>query len=241
LLRTGFKGKMRVSLTGKTIVAGGGTGEVGVGIVSALVERGARVIVPSRNPEKGKRLRETAANPDLVEIIKAAPTDEAGASQLAAALGAIGRIDGAIASLGSWFAFGRLVDTPANGFETAYRSLLFSHFLFAKTAVPLLSQGGTYAVINGAGSESPVPNSSATSIHAHGLSMLFETLVAEHSDLHLHMLMLRSIIATPSRGTPDPSWVTNREVGDITAWLFTPEGRLTAGSIIGLQQKRMSS
>ena len=230
-----------MSLTGKTIVVGGGTGEVGIGIVSALVDRGARVIVPSRSLEKGQRLRETVGNPDLVDIIEAAPADEAGASQLAAALGAEGTLNGAIASLGSWFALGRLVDTPAEGFQKAYQSLLFSHFLFAKTVVPLLSAGGTYAVINGAGSESPIPNSSATSIHAHGLSMLFETLVAEHRDLNLHMLMLRSIIATPIRGTPDPSWVTNREVGDVAAWLFTPEGRLTAGSIIGLQQKRSTT
>jgi hypothetical protein len=50
-------------------------------------------------------------------------------------------------------------------------------------------------------------------------------------------LMLRSIIATRARTSPDPSWITAAEVGDACAWLLTPQGRLTAGSIVTLNQK----
>lgn len=227
-----------MSLEGKTIVVGGGTGDVGEGIVAALIDRGAHVIVPARSEAKGGQLRDAVSAPERVEIFDAAPVDEASAARLAERLEAAGQIDGAIASLGSWFSFGKLIDTPQDGFEQAFQSLLLSHFLFAKAVVPTLAKGGTYIVVNGAGSEAPVPGSSAVSIHAHAVSMLFQTLVAEHPDLRSHMLMLRSIIATRARATADPAWVTAREVGDTAAWLFSAKGQLTAGSVIGLQSKR---
>ncbi len=222
---------------GRKIVVGGGTGDVGAGIVAALVAAGAQVIVPARDPAKAAALRESLAVPEAVTVLDAAPVDDAGAARLRDALAGLGTIDGAIASLGSWFSFGRLIDTPAEGFEAAWRSLLLSHVLFAKAVIPALPSGGRYVVINGAGSEAPVPRSSAVSIHAHAVSMVFETLKAEHPDLALHMLMLRSIIATRARRDPDPAWVTAEEVGRICAWLFTPEGALTSGSVVGLHQK----
>lgn len=226
-----------MTLKGRRIVVGGGTGDVGVGIVAALVDAGTHVIVPARDAGKAAALRDGVADPSAVTVLGGAPTDEAGAALLRDRLGDLGPIDGAIASLGSWFSFGRLVDTPAEGFETAWRSLLLSHMLFAKAVIPVLPSGGRYVVINGAGSEAPVPQSSAVSIHAHAVSMVFETLKAEHPDLALHMLMLRSIIATRARPNPDPTWVTAEEVGRMCAWLFTPEGALTAGSVAGLHQK----
>lgn len=226
-----------MSIEGMCIVVGGGTGDVGVGIVSALTEAGARVVVPARHVAKAAKLRDALSTPDALTILDGAPTDEAGVTRLHDQLAVLGPIDGAIASLGSWFSFGRLIDTPADGFVTAWRSLLLSHVLFAKAVIPALSAGGRYVMINGAGSEAPVPESSATSIHAHGVSMVFECLKAEHPDIALHMLMLRSIIATRVRPDPDPSWITAEEVGRVCAWLFTREGALTAGSVIGLQPK----
>ncbi|MES2815783.1 MAG: SDR family oxidoreductase [Pseudomonadota bacterium] len=225
------------SLQGKTIVVGGGTGDVGAGIVEVLAGAGARVVVPVRSAERRKALMDASGNPERLTFVEAAPTNPDSAARLRAALSEIGQIDGAVASLGSWFQLGRVVDTPAEGFRAAWESLLQSHFLFARAVLPAIAPGGSYVMINGAGAEVPVPGASAVSINARGLTMLFEALVAEHPDLHVHMMLLRSLIATRARPNPDPRWVTARNVGEAVAWMFTDLGRLTAGGILPLHAR----
>jgi predicted GNAT family acetyltransferase len=130
-----------MSLENMTIVVGAGTGDVGVGIVDALADHGARVLVPTRSKEKGQLLLESVARPDRVSLLPATPTDDASTVRLVEALGSVGQIDGAIASLGSWFSFGRLVDTPADGFETAWRSLLFADTTYRAERMPRMGEG----------------------------------------------------------------------------------------------------
>jgi NAD(P)-dependent dehydrogenase (short-subunit alcohol dehydrogenase family) len=220
-------------LDGKTIVVGGGTGDVGVAIVGVLTEAGARVIVPTRSPEKADTLREGLSHPDRLEVVESDFEDEDSVHALRNALLAFGPLDGAIASLGSWFTFGSLAETSLVQMDRAYRSLLRTHVMFARAAAPLL-ENGTYVIVNGGASVEPVPNSAAVSIMTRGLTMVAETLEAEHEDLRVHTLLLRSMIAKRARDNPDPAWVTAEEVGEAAAWLFSPIGQLTAGSTVTL-------
>ena len=229
------------SLHGKTIVVGGGTGDVGAGIVEVLVGAGARVVVPVRSADRRIALMDASFDTERLTFVEAAPTDADSAARLGAALSEIGQIDGAVASLGSWYQLGPVVDTPADGFRAAWESLLQSHFLFARAVLPVIAPGGSYVMINGAGSEVPVPGASAVSINARGLTMLFEALVAEHPGLHVHMLLLRSLIATRARKNADPRWVTARDVGEAVSWMFTDLGQLTAGGILPLHARHAAS
>lgn len=228
-----------MTLSGKRIVVGGGTGDVGSAIVDVLSHAGAHVLVPARDMTKAAALWDQVRAPERVEIIDGFPTDEAGIGDLSSRLMEAGPIDGAVASLGSWFTFGPLTKTPLKGFRRAFESLLCSHFLFARAVVPALRPGSTLVMVNGAGSEEPVPNSAAVSIMAHGLSMLFESLVVENPRLHIHMLMLRSVIATRARRNPDPSWVTAEQVGETAHWLFSPQGQRTAGTVVALTPRNV--
>lgn len=216
---------------------GGGTGDVGVGIVGALTEAGARVVVPARSVQKAELLKNGLSKPERLIVINTLPVDEAGVSTLRNQLADLGPLDGAIASLGSWFSFGSLMETTAENLQAAFDSLLMSHVLFARSVVPVLVPGATYITINGAGSETPVPDSSAVSIMTHGLNMVTSTLEAEHPEIHVHTMMLRSVIATRARPQHDPSWVTAEEVGQAAAMLLTPLGRLSRGSIFTLNTK----
>lgn len=225
-------------LTGKTIVVGGGTGDVGVGIVTALTEAGARVLVPARSPDKAEALLHDLTHKDRVEFLPPLPETEAQIDGMRARLARFGALDGAVASLGSWFAFGPLMDTRMDQLETAYHSLLRSHVAFARATVPALAKGASYIAINGAGSKTPVPGSSAVSIMAHATDMVTATIRTEHPHLSVHTLMLDSVIATRARPKPEPAWITAREVGEAAAMLFTPTGQLTAGTTLTLTPKR---
>lgn len=226
------------TLTGKTIVVGGGTGDVGVGIVAALTVAGAHVIVPARSAAKADALRDSLAHADRLTTLDGFPVEEDGVAALRAKLTDLGPIEGAVASLGSWFSFGPLIDTTADQVQTAFDGLLKSHILFARAVVPAIKPGGTYITVNGAASEGPVPNSSSVSIMTHGLNMVTETLRAEASQIHVHTLMLRSIIATRARSKHNPVWVTAREVGEAAVPLFTPAGQQSAGPTLNLNPKR---
>lgn len=228
------------ALDGKRIIVGGGTGDVGEGIVAALTEAGAHGLVPSRSPDKAAALRATLAHPDRLTLLDPLPATEAGVARMRDALAAEGQVDGAVASLGSWFSFGTLIETTADQMQTAYESLLRSHILFARPVLPALKPGGTYVTINGAGSKSPVPGSSAVSIMAHAVDMVAATIRSEHPEIRNHIVMLDSVIATRARPCPDPSWVTAREVGNTVAHLFTPLGQLTSGTTLTLTPKPQS-
>ena len=224
-------------LNGRRIAVAGGTGDVGVGIVAELTEAGAEVIVPARSPQKAEALRDGLAAPQRLSVIEGELGDEAAVARLRGALEERGPIDGVVASLGSWLAFGPLAETTLEEVDRAYRSLLRSHLAFARAVAPLLD-GGTYVVVNGGASLAPAPGSSAVSIMTRGLTMLPEVIEAEHPTIRVHTLLLSAIVATRARQDPDPSWITAREVGAAAAWFFSPLGALTAGGTVTLNARK---
>lgn len=220
-------------LTGRRIIVGGGTGDVGVEIVSSLLAAGADVVAPVRNPAKAAALGEH----ERLTAIGGFPDDEAGVAAMREKLEASGPLHGAVAALGPWFHGPALAQLPKADWDGMVASALTSHFLFARSVVPMLAPGGQYILINGGAALTPVPNSGVVSILARAQTMLAEVLAAENPKVGVHTLMLRSIIATRARPSPDPRWITAAEVGDACAWLFTAQGRLTAGSVVTLNQR----
>jgi NAD(P)-dependent dehydrogenase (short-subunit alcohol dehydrogenase family) len=227
-------------LTGKRYLVGGGTGDVGIAIVHALMGAGAEVVLPARSVAKAAAVRDTAPQTGRLIVIDDFPVDDTGVSQLQEELAGIGPLDGAVASLGPWFHGPALIDLPLAHWSEMVAAALTSHFLFAKAAVPVLARGGQYIMINGAGSETPVPHSGVVSIVARAQTMLGDVLRAENPHIRLHTLMLRSVIATRMRPNPEASWITDREVGEAVGWLFGPQGRLTAGSTVSLNVKMLT-
>lgn len=220
-------------LRGRRIVVGGGTGDVGVEIVAALLGAGADVVVPARNTAKAAAL----GTHDRLSVLDGFPEDDAGVAGCREKLAACGPIHGAVAAIGPWFHGPVLTELPKADWDAMVAAALTSHFLFARAVMPMLHPRGQYVLINGGAALAPVPHSGVVSILARAQTMLAEVLAAEHPGVGVHTLMLRSIIATRARRSTDPSWVTAAEVGDACAWLFTPQGRLTAGSIVTLNQK----
>jgi NAD(P)-dependent dehydrogenase (short-subunit alcohol dehydrogenase family) len=222
------------NLSGKRIVIGGSTGDVGVEIVDRLLASGADVIAVVRSAARADALPKKAS----LTLIDGFPEDDAGVAALQAKLAVLGPVHGAVASLGPWFHGPALADLPKADWDNMVSAALTSHYLFARSLMPALStSAGQYVMINGAGALAPVPHSGVVSILAHAQMMIGEVLAAETPSVGVHTLMLRSIIATRARPKHDPSWITAGEVGEACAWLFTDQGRMTAGSVLTLNPK----
>jgi NAD(P)-dependent dehydrogenase (short-subunit alcohol dehydrogenase family) len=221
-------------LAGKRVVIGGGTGDVGVEIVGALFDAGAEVLAVVRSAARAEALPAH----DRLTLIEGFPEDDIGVATLRETLEARGPIDAAIASLGPWFHGPSLAELPKADWDKMVAAALTSHYLFARSLMPALTaSAGQYVMINGAGALAPVPHSGVVSILAHAQMMMGEVLAAENKAVGIHTVVLRSIIATRARANADPSWITAREVGEACAWLLTPQGRLTAGTVLSLNPK----
>ena len=224
-------------LTGRRIVVGGGTGDVGVEIVAALLAAGADVLVPVRNLAKAAAL----GAHERLSVIEAFPEDDAGVTALREKLTTAGRLDGAVAALGPWFHGPALTHLPKTDWDAMVAASLTSHFLFARSVVPVLAGGGQYILVNGGAALAPVPHSGVVSILARAQTMLAEVLAAEHQTVQIHTLMLLSIIATRARHDPDPDWVTAQQVGQKCAWLFETRAQETAHAAGTVRQTTLSA
>jgi NAD(P)-dependent dehydrogenase (short-subunit alcohol dehydrogenase family) len=227
-------------LAGRRIVVGGGTGDIGVEVVAQLLEAGAEVLVPVRDKRKAEVLKRQAPTGSALTIVDAFPQDDAGVTHLRDAIGHWGTCNGAVASLGPWFHGPALAALPTADWQRMVTASLTSHFLFARSVVPMLASRGQYVMLNGAAALAPVAHSGVVSVMAAAQTMLGQVLAAENPTIRVHTLMLKSIVATRARLQSDPSCITSHDVGAMTAWLFTEAGRLTGGTTLQLTPKDLS-
>jgi NAD(P)-dependent dehydrogenase (short-subunit alcohol dehydrogenase family) len=207
-----------------TILVAGGAGGVGEGIVRALLRAGHRTIVPGRNPERlaGLRARIRAGDGDdagLVTVAGAIGEPEGARAIAEHVVRTYGRIDVAIPSLGGWWE-GRLLDVTPATWDAVMDEMLRTHFVFARTFVPLLQRqgGGRYLGIGGGAAYAPVTGSSLVSIAAAAQVMLTRALVAENDapDVDILELVVDGAVHTrDSASIAEPHWITADEVGAI--------------------------
>jgi NAD(P)-dependent dehydrogenase (short-subunit alcohol dehydrogenase family) len=228
------------ALAGRRIVVGGGTGDIGVEIVAQLLQEGAEVLVPVRDVRKADVLKRQAPTGSALTIVDAFPQDDDGVARLQDAVRRWGPCHGAVASLGPWFHGPAIAALPTADWQRMVTASLTSHFLFARSVVPVLAPRGQYVMLNGAAALVPVVHSGVVSVMAAAQTMLGQVLAAENPSIRVHTLMLKSIVATRARPQSDPSWLTSHEVGAMTAWLFTEAGRLTGGTTLQLTPKDLS-
>jgi NAD(P)-dependent dehydrogenase (short-subunit alcohol dehydrogenase family) len=222
-------------LSGKRIVVGGGTGDVGVEIVTRLLHAGAHVYALVRPSARAQTL---GAHSRLT-LIEGFPDSDSGVAAIRQSIAQIGPVDAAIASLGPWFHGPALAELAKSDWDAMVAASLTSHYLFARSVMPALNASrGQYIMINGAAALTPVPDSGVVSVMARAQTMIAEVLAAENPAEGMHTLMLRSVIATRARQAPQAHWITASEVGDACAWLLTAQGRLTAGSVVTLSEKQ---
>lgn len=220
----------------RRVVVVGGTGGVGEGIVRAYLRAGAEVVVPTRNLDKGERLRDLMGEIDTSRLIliEADYTTFDGAEALAERVAAEhGPIDDVVASIGGWWMGKPIWAIDETDWRRAFVGLATAHVASVRAFVPRLTGRGSYTLILGGSATTPVPGSGIVSMEQAALLMMRSVLSAEAGDQRrIHSLVLGPV-QTRTRHQVDPSWVSADGVGHVAVALSETEA--SAGSDITLR------
>lgn len=211
-------------LADQTVIIGGGTGDVGEGLVAMGLAAGARVIVPVRSPDRQARLQAFLTHFELADLAREHLHWAPGAIANPAGSAALGhwldqhlpqwgdRLDLAIASLGSWYDGVNLLDLDPAQWERCKVSNLDTHFYLARAVLPRMIQRdrGSYVFLNGKGAEIVTPGAGLTSVLDAAQKMLALSLAAEtaHTGVRVWGVASFSPIKTRSEPKPDPDWLS---------------------------------
>ncbi len=219
------------NLSNKIAVVLGGTGGVGEGIVRALLNADATVIVPSRNESNLNDLQEYVADITTGKLIPfvGSVNSEENALALSNYLHQNYKsIDLVVASIGGWKQGFPIYNYPVKEWTQILNDALTSHFLAIKTLVPMLHPDtGSYFHINGFGSEEVVPMAGPITAMAAAQKSLILTLATEvnRMGLRVYELILGPMMTRNrlkhSAGRPD--WYYPEEIGQyIVKQTLTP-------------------
>ncbi|MEA5565358.1 MULTISPECIES: SDR family oxidoreductase [unclassified Anabaena] len=234
-------------LENKVTLILGGAGNVGEGIVRAFLKAGAIVVVPSRQAEKLEELRtylgELAHGDRFMPIVGEISQVESAEIIRDQLLKQFGKLDAVVASLGGWW-FGNkpVTEVSIAEWQQYLDSNLTSHFIAARTFLPVLqeNQGASYTLIGGAAAEVPIPNVSPVSITAAGQLMLAQVLMQENkgSSVRINEVIVHSWVATrSSQERSQPTWISADDIGEFTAWLASSEASMVNSSLLRLYEK----
>lgn len=232
-------------LAGKITLVAGGAGEVGEGIVHTFLAQGATVVVPSRSAARLDQLRAAVGPQHAQRLVMIADHigEVAGAERIRdAVIERFGHLDVVAASLGGWWQGARLIDVPFEVWQQVLDNNLTSHFVAARTFLPLMLDrpGSSYTLIGGAGGERPVPQASPISIAVAGQFMLKRVLAEELRDAQtrINEVIVATPVVTRSRGTQvHPDWVTADEIGGLVAWLASDAGAGIRGETLRIAHR----
>jgi 3-oxoacyl-[acyl-carrier protein] reductase len=207
-------------LRGRVAIVAGGTGGVSGRVVRSLVAAGATVVVPTRDPERVRRLRERVEVGDRVIGIRADLRDSTDAAEvLARTVATYGRPSLVVASLGGWRQGPRLIDLPVETWRATIESGLTAQFVAARTFLPAVTGTGAYLFLTGRGAERPTQGAGGAPTVAAGVVTLARQLAAERDAAGeagpaIHVLVAGPTVTRHSTRVP-PEWVRAEDVSDV--------------------------
>ena len=233
-------------LDGKTAFIPGATGSVGEGLVQSFLWQGATVIASSCQQKNLDELQSYLKDLDLERFVPIVGdlADFASAEKLRdRILAQFQSLDAVVASLGStWHGNLPLMQVTMADWQTYIASNLTTHFVCARTFLPILEQvkGSSYTLLGGSAAENPTPLYSLVGVPAAGQLMMAKVLMAEMKDsaVRINEVMINSLVNTrKTRDKAQPEWITADEIGDYVAWLASDEASVVRSSVPYLQQQ----
>ncbi len=176
---------MDLGLAGRGIIVTGASRGIGQQIVAVLLAEGARVAGVARDGVRLDEVRDSLP-PGQRQRFFPRPADVRDSQEMreavAAAAGALGRIDGVVAGAGAGMA-GTVVGTPDAAWQDQFDIKIRGTLHTVRPAIPALARSGagSVVVINGVTAHAPDPEMAAVSALRAALASLIRTLAVELS------------------------------------------------------------
>lgn len=222
----------------KSVVIGA-TGDVGRGIVRALLGVGHKVTAVARN--RG-RLDALVSELGAAEALSAMTGDVAtpdGATKLARAVADAGIPDVVVITTSAPIEPTKLLDLKGADMIGTISANLLPHLEAARAFAPVLPPGATYIGIGGGMADWVVPGFADVSAAQAAQRMLYRHLAGDRAFASIRMreLLIHSMVAGRSNaGTAQPEWITDDDIGaHIVAILTRPDE--FAGPILSLKSR----
>lgn len=204
-------------LQDRIVLVAGGSGQVGEGIVHALLAGGARVVVPSRDPDRAQALLG-----DHVDVVAGELSTAGAAAALRDSLGDAGLVPtDVIASLGGWWTGADVGELDPAEWDRVLSRGLGAHFHTANTFLPVLRRAGaaSYTFVNGGGALDPVPGSGAVCVSAAGQLMLGRAVAQQQAGTTTRVTTLLAVTPVLTRDRPAgrEGWLTADVIGRLCA------------------------
>ncbi|XP_034031458.1 uncharacterized protein si:dkey-238o13.4 [Thalassophryne amazonica] len=211
----------------RVVLALGGAGTVGSGIVKALLDKGFQVAVISRDTSRLERLR-SFVSPDtkdnLTTIVGNVGSEEGAEKAKQDLLKAVGKVTDIVSSLGfSWWQGGPPHTQSLKDLHWVIETLLFSTFVSWKTFFPLVRDNSncTYTFITGgAGEKLLMPGTGFLTVGAASALAFCQVLREEYPEVpcKLNQVKINTGVATPERLAP--GYLDHLDLGQAVAALI---------------------
>ncbi|XP_018594925.1 uncharacterized protein LOC108926615 [Scleropages formosus] len=210
----------------RVVLALGGAGVVGSGVVKALLDRGFKVAVISRDSSRLEKLRafvSPSTRDKLITLVGNVGSEEGAEEAKQALLKAAGKVTDVVSSLGfSWWQGGPPHTQPLKELVWVLETLLLSTFVSWKVFFPLVRDNPrcTYTfVTGGAGEKVLMPGTGFLTVGAASALAFCQVLREEYPDVpcKLNQLKINSGVAPPERMAP--GYLNHLDLGEAVAAL----------------------
>ncbi len=205
----------------------GATGDVGQGVVAALLQSGQSVLAVARQAPRLQALALALGSPPALRTLTGSVASDAQAAALKARVQALcPALSGVVVSVNAPRELAELLAQSTAQFTARVGADLATHFTAARTFLPLLAPGSTYLGIGGGSADFVLEGAVHLSVAQAGLRMLYRGLAHEAAMLptqpHVRELVIASVVnGASNRAQAHPAWVTAEEVGALATRLIT--------------------
>lgn len=234
---------MAISLTGKTAVITGATGNLGQAVAERLAVAGARLVLVGRQAEALTKLSGELPADAVAATIVCDLTDEAAVARLMAEANQQGGGPEILVNAAGGYASGGLVaELDMSVWHRLMAMNLTTAVLCCKYALPYMQAGGYGRIINVAAKQAQdlPPGNAAYAVSKAALRDFTTTLAHELKGSGLAaMAILPSVIDTPANRAAMPKantdkWVSPQTLAEVIAYLASEAGGALNGSLLPL-------
>ncbi|MFB0614013.1 MULTISPECIES: SDR family NAD(P)-dependent oxidoreductase [Erythrobacteraceae] len=230
------------NLADRRVVIAGGTGDVGEGLLRSWLKTGAQVIVPSRTEGKVERFCEAISDlgePANLHFVTGSYASFDEVDRLAQQIvDEHGPVTDVVAALGGWWQGKLLWEISSEEWQRYFIDASTAHFASARAWSPRLPQSGSYQLILGGSATQAVPKASIISMQQAALLMMRRALSQEAGDRHRVASQILGPVVTRARKHIDPEWVSNVEVGLVSA-AIAADPAATGTDYVSYDKKQM--